>query len=398
MRYPRSCACALGNEKTEAVPTRQTQPGDQQERVRRWIRPELLASERYDADRPGSIRLDAMENPYPLPEPLRRQWLQSLQSVAVNRYPDGRATRLRQTLRRVLEIPPALELMLGNGSDELILLISLALTGPERKALAPDPSFIVYRQAAGIAGLEYLGVPLSEAGFALDTDRMLEQIKRHRPALVWLAWPNNPTGNLYPEADVLRVIRQAPGVVVVDEAYYPYSRRSLLQAAQQHGHLLVLRTLSKLGMAGLRIGILIGSPIWIEQLEKLRLPYNLSSLVQAGAECLLAGMELFDHQVRQICDSRQSLYQDLKRLPGLEVWPSETNFLLLRLLQADADQVHAGLQQRGILVKNVHHTHPLLRQCLRVSIGTAEENRQLLSALDPLLNGRSPAAGGHLPG
>jgi len=357
------------------------------DRVQRWVRPQVRAARGYQADTASrSIRLNAMENPYPLPAELHRDWLHSLRACQVNRYPAAEAGELRDALRRVLEVPASCSILPGNGSDELILYLSMALAAPGHKALAPEPTFSIYRHVAECIGMEFIGVPLRADDFALDLDAMLAAINRHRPAVVWLAWPNNPTGRLYDEADLHAIVRAAPGVVVIDEAYQPYSRRSMLPAVGDYPHLLVLRTLSKLGLAGLRVGALIGAEPWLREIDKLRLPYNLGTLNQHSATFLLNRIEALHRQLARITAARDALHDELATLPGLTVWRSHANFLLLRLpAHSDANATDAALQQRDVLIRNLHGSHPLLHNCLRVSIGTPEENHHFLTHLRALL-------------
>ena len=375
MRAPRSCG------QPATVTLMDTKhPG----RPGRWLRPALLSASAYPArDTAGMLRLDAMENPYPLPDEVRVAWLGQLIGTNLNHYPDNQAWHLCEVLRAYWQVPPELMLLPGNGSDELIQLVHLALAGKERVALAPEPTFGVYRMTAEAAGLEFAGVPLEPDTYNLDVHAMLAAVQRHQPAVIWLANPNNPTGRSYDPADVRRLIEAAPGILVLDEAYLPYSDNSLLQLCLQYEHLLVLRTLSKMGLAGLRIGVLIGQAAWLEQLDKLRLPYNVGSLNQASAAFLLEYPDVLDYQVSQVCAARTTLYQQLAQLPGLRVWPSEANFFLLRV--PDADVVCAGLAQRGVLVRNLNGSHPLLDNCLRVTVGTPAENQHFITVLNKLL-------------
>jgi histidinol-phosphate aminotransferase len=349
------------------------------------VRPELCALSAYTvADAKGMIKLDAMENPYPLPDAVRARLDAALAEVAVNRYPDIAADRVKEALSRAFGIPPALGMMLGNGSDELIQLIAVALARPGAVMLAPEPSFVMYRLNAIHAGMRFVGVPLA-SGFGLDRAAMLAAIERDRPALTFLAYPNNPTGNLFAADDVAAIIRASPGLVVVDEAYAAFADASFLPRVAEFPNLLVLRTVSKVGMAGLRLGYAIAAPEWIAQLNKLRAPYNVNALTQAAAVALLADAGWIDGQAEAIRSERARLAVALARLPGVSVFETQTNFLLARV--PDADRLYDGLKQRRILVKNVHSWHPLLANCLRITVGTPRENEALLAALTALLPG-----------
>ncbi len=345
------------------------------------IRPEILRLSAYAVpDARGMVKLDAMENPYRLPQTLAEELAERLAATPINRYPDPAAHGLKAVLRRAFAIPEGLELLLGNGSDELIQILALALARPGAVLLSVEPSFVMYRLIAEYAGMRYVGVPLRD-DFGLDEAAMLAAFERHRPALVFLAYPNNPTGNAYDRAVMLRLLQAAPGLVVVDEAYHAFTGGlSFLQDVPRHDHLLVMRTVSKLGLAGLRLGYLVGAPAWIRELDKLRLPYNVSVLTQQAAACVLERIHVLEAQAQRIVAERARLTAALRRLPGLEVYDSMANFLLIRLARAPA--VFEGLRRRGVLVKNLHGSHPLLADCLRVTVGTPEENRLFLEALE----------------
>jgi histidinol-phosphate aminotransferase len=348
--------------------------------ARELVRPEVLAMRAYAVEpAQGMVKLDAMENPYRLPAELARAMGERLAGVAINRYPDPSATGLKAALREAMGIPAGLGMVLGNGSDELIQMLSLALARPGAVALAAEPSFVMYRMSALVAGMRYEGVPL-RSDFALDEAALLEAMDRHRPALTWLAYPNNPTGNLFPREAVLRIVEAAPGVVVVDEAYYPYSDgATLMDEVGRHPNLLLIRTASKLGLAGLRLGVAAGPADWIAELEKLRPPYNVNVLSAAAAELLLAHGDVLEEQARAIVAGRTRLESALDALAGVRRFPSSANFVLVRV--ADAPRTFDALKGRGILVRNLHGSHPLLANCLRLTVGAPDENAKLIEAL-----------------
>jgi len=353
------------------------------EKIARWVRPEVRALERYHVpDSRGLIKLDAMENPYSWPEAIKPAWLEALRAVDLNRYPDPGARALKARLRESLAIPAGAEILLGNGSDELIQIILMALAQPGAKALAPVPTFVMYQQIAVAVGMEFVGVPLAP-DFALDRAAMLNAIKTHNPSAIFLSYPNNPTGNLFEPADVEAVLEAAPGLVVLDEAYHAFAEASFMDRLAHYPNLAVMRTLSKQGMAGLRVGILVGSRAWLAEFDKLRLPYNVGSLAQASVEFALTQVDAFDAQCREICDERGKLYLGLSRLPGVQVWPSRANFILFRV--RDAQTVHAHLRKAGVLIKNLNVAGGVLAGCLRVTVGTPDENTAFLDALSAIL-------------
>lgn len=356
----------------------------QEDKILKWVRSEIRALSAYPVpDARGLIKLDAMENPYTWPAELTEAWLSEMRSVAVNRYPDPTARTLAERLKATMDVPDGMELLLGNGSDEIIQMLALALGGPGRTVLAPEPGFVMYRMIATFAGMDYVGVPLGER-FALDVDAMLAAIEQHQPAIVYLAYPNNPTGNLFDRAAMDAVIDAAPGVVVVDEAYHAFARESYLERLGSRDNLLVMRTVSKLGLAGLRLGFLAGPPAWLEQLDKVRLPYNINVLTQATAEFALRNLDVFDAQTAAIRDERCRLFRALERLPGVETYPSAANFILFRVNQANA--VFDGLKQQGVLIKNLDPAGGVLAGCLRVTVGMPEENDAFMAALENVLS------------
>lgn len=350
----------------------------------RLIRQEILALHAYHVPpSSGMIKLDAMENPYPLPQSLREELAQVVANAEINRYPDASAHPLKERIRSVTNLPSGMDVLLGNGSDEIIQLLALAVAKPGAVLLSIEPSFVMYKMIAAFTGMKYVGVPLNE-DFSLDLRATLEAIARHQPALVFLSYPNNPTGNLFDADAIKQIIQAAPGLVVVDEAYYAFASDSFLPLLGQYENLLVMRTFSKLGMAGLRLGFLAGSKVWLEQLEKLRLPYNVGVLPQLVAETLLAHHALLLEQAEQIKRDRLWLYERLVGTVDVYAYPSEANFILLRVAQAT--RVFEGLKQRGILIKNLNGGHPALTDCLRVTVGTPEQNEQFIAALQDILN------------
>jgi histidinol-phosphate aminotransferase len=356
------------------------------DRVTRWVRPEIRALSAYLVPPArGFIKLDAMENPYAWPEALQREWLAQLPSVALNRYPDPQSAALKTALREVMAVPASMELMLGNGSDELIQLIAMAVAGPERIMLAPEPTFVMYRMIASFTGMRFVGVPLRD-NFALDGPAMLAAIERHQPAVVFLAYPNNPTGNLFDRAVLDAIIARSPGIVVIDEAYHAFAGASYMKELGRADNLIVMRTLSKLGLAGLRLGMIAGAAQWLDQFEKIRLPYNINALTQMSAEFALRHHDVFDAQTREICAERGALFDALQGLAGVRAYPSHANFILFRVPAGRAGTIFEGLKQRGVLIKNLHRDDSPLADCLRVTIGTPAENRKFLAALRAALD------------
>lgn len=356
------------------------------DRVARWVRPEIRALSAYHVPpASGLVKLDAMENPYTWPEPVVDEWLAVLRAVSLNRYPDPDARRLKQGLREFFGVPDGFEVLLGNGSDELIQMVSMAVAAPGRKALAVDPAFSMYRMISLFAGLEFVGVPLGSDDLGLDPGAVCEAIEHHEPAVVFLDYPNNPTGALFDERAVREIVEAAPGLVIVDEAYHAFSQATLMPWLAEHGNLLVLRTLSKMGLAGLRLGLLAGRAEWIEEFNKIRLPYNVNVLAQASAEFALGHRAMLEEQARNIRRDRERVFEALSRMEGLTVFPSRANFILFRAPPGRARQIFTDLKEQGVLIKSLHGSSDLMHDCLRVTIGTEEENRMFLEALERVL-------------
>lgn len=340
-------------------------------------------------DAAGMLKLDAMENSHRLPPELQAELGQRLGALAVNRYPGAELDRLKAALRDYAQPPTGWALMLGNGSDELISLLALACDLPGASILAPVPGFVMYAMSAQLQGLAFHGVPLA-ADFQLDEPAMLAAIERHRPAILYLAYPNNPTGTLWDAAAIERLIAAQGvqgGLVVIDEAYQPFAASSWLDnaraAPEAHRHVLVMRTLSKFGLAGARIGYMLGDAALIAEIDKVRPPYNISVL---NAECALFALEhaeVFAAQARDIRAQRARLIDALAQLPGVTPYPSDGNMILVRV--PDAARVFQGMKSRQVLIKNVSSLHPLLAGCVRLTVGTADENTQMLAALQASL-------------
>jgi histidinol-phosphate aminotransferase len=345
------------------------------------FRKEVLAMSAYKvADAHGLIKLDAMENPYNWPEDIKKEWLAALKDCQLNRYPDPEARHLTQTIKHLNQLSDQFGVLLGNGSDEIIQLLLMAL--PETAGvLAPAPGFVMYKQLSDSLGLNYQGIPLLADTFDLDLPAMLAAIEQHQPSVIFLAYPNNPTGNLFSETSIHEIVKTAKGLVVIDEAYAPFARASFINALEQYDNLLVMRTVSKLGLAGLRLGYIIGNPVIIEQLNKIRLPYNINSLTQISADFALSNKMLFDQQTQKICAERAVVHSQLNELDGITAYPSAANFILFRTPKNKATEIFLSIKRQGVLIKDLSAQGGLLSDCLRVTIGKPEENTAFLAAL-----------------
>jgi histidinol-phosphate aminotransferase len=340
-------------------------------------------------DSAGMVKLDAMENPYALPPALQAKLGERLGKLAVNRYPGTQVEDLKTALRSYAQVPADYGLMLGNGSDELISLLAMACAVPNAKILAPLPGFVMYAMSAQLQSLQFIGVPLT-ADFELDEPAMLAAIEKEKPAITYIAYPNNPTANLWDESAIKNIIAacaQYGGMVVMDEAYQPFSSKSWIThihaAPEANANVLLMRTLSKFGLAGVRLGYMTGPAAIVNEVDKLRPPYNISVL---NCECALFALEnkdVFAQQASEIIAQRAILLESIAKIPGAQPVKSDANMFLLRV--ADAAKTFDGLKQRSVLVKNVSGMHPLLANTLRISVGTPAENQLLLKALQDSL-------------
>jgi histidinol-phosphate aminotransferase len=330
----------------------------------------------------GFIKLDTMENTHRLPAELQEELGRRLGAVAINRYPAEEQIELKKALIAHSGMPVHFDMVLGNGSDELISLLAMACDKPGATILAPLPGFVMYAMSAQLQGLNFVGVPLT-ADFELDEPAMLAAIEKHKPSIVYIAYPNNPTANLWDEAVVDRIVQASPGIVVIDEAYQPFASRSYMQRAAQQPHVLVMRTMSKFGLAGVRIGYLVGPKAVVAEVEKLRPPFNVSVLNSHCALFALEHADVFAQQAKDIKAERERIQRALREMPGVKTWPSDANMILVRV--PDAAKAFEGLKAHGVLVKNVSKMHPLLANCLRLTVGTHDENARLLEGLQASL-------------
>jgi histidinol-phosphate aminotransferase len=359
---------------------------DQNVNFKNRIRQDVQSMHAYAVqDSAGLVKLDAMENPHRLPPALQAELGRRLGALALNRYPDGRVNDLRAALSAYAQMPDGFDIMLGNGSDELISLLAMACDVPGAAVLSPAPGFVMYAMSAQLQGLKFVDVPLTP-DFELDEAAMLAAIAAHKPAITYLAYPNNPTANLWDDAVIEKIVNavgEQGGLVVMDEAYQPFASKSYIDRIARHSHVLMLRTLSKFGLAGVRLGYLMGPTALIAEIDKVRPPYNISVLNYECALFALEHQEVFTAQAQEIRAQRAMLLGALSAMPDVKTWKSDANMILIRV--ADAAKTFEGLKAHGVLVKNVSKMHALLANCLRLTVGTADENVQMLAALEKSL-------------
>lgn len=352
------------------------------------VRDEIKAMHSYHVpDSSGFLKLDAMENPNSWPGSIEKAWLEKLKSVDVNRYPDPSCRELKAGIRNLLKLDALeasaeleLDILLGNGSDEIIQILAMALATKERGILGVEPSFVMYRMISSFVGVEYHSVDLKN-DFSLDLPATLAAVREHNPAIVFLAAPNNPTGNVFPEDEIAQIIESASGLVVLDEAYMAFTDSDLLGFLTRYPNVVVMRTFSKVGLAGLRLGFLIGAKAWLAQFEKLRLPYNINVLTQASASLAIEHYDMLTAQCDGLKAARAGLFDRLSEMSQLDVFDSEANFILVRSLNAPARDVFEAMKSEGVLIKCLDGAHPLLDNCLRLTVGSPKENQLMVEAL-----------------
>lgn len=356
------------------------------------VRAAVRAMSGYQVPHPTGIRvkLDANEMPFALPPEVRADLARELAAVDLNRYPDPTHRELRAELSHQVGVAPD-QLLIGNGSDEIIQLLITCFAEPrpgQARALVayPAPTFVVFRGAALAVGCEPFEIATDpEADFALDPDELERQVAAARPNLIFFARPNNPTGTLWPSHLVAELARRHPDLLVVsDEAYAAYAGDGMVAMLPELPNLVVMQTLSKVGLAGLRVGYLCGRPELIAEIEKVRAPYNVGALNQRAALWILRHHRgLLLRRCADVVVEREKLAAALDQLSGLRVFTSQANLILFRVGRPGdgrASEVWQRLCQRGVLVRNFDRPGPL-SGCLRVTIGSAEENELFLAAL-----------------
>lgn len=356
--------------------------------ILKWIRPEIRDLTAYPVvDAEGLIKLDAMENPYALPDDLMVELQQRISEVALNRYPDPSSSDLIKVLSEAMNVPEGKSVLLGNGSDELIQMLAMAVSEKDRCILSFDPGFVMYRMIAEFVGMYYVGVPLTQ-DYELDMAATRDAIVKNKPAIIFIAYPNNPTANCFSKDDIEAIIKMAPGLVVVDEAYHPFAQDTFMPLLETYDQLLVMRTVSKMGLAGLRLGLLCGHPDIIHEIDKIRLPYNINVLTQVAAKFVLENVDVLDRQATLIREERESMLTKMQAIDGIRVFSSKANFILFRVTGKSATDVFESIRAQGVLIKNMKATEGLLSQCLRVTVGTPDENKRFIDALNKSISSK----------
>ncbi|MBN2539251.1 MAG: histidinol-phosphate transaminase [Deltaproteobacteria bacterium] len=351
--------------------------------IEKIIKTAVLSQEAYAVEETlCRIKLDANENPYPLPPGLKRMISERLEAVPLNRYPAPGSPGLRRDFARYYGVDED-RVLIGNGSDELIhILLTAVSASPSGSVMFPIPTFAMYKIGALNTGHDIIEVPLDDR-LGLDTDSMLGAIADNQPSLIFLSYPNNPTGGCFDRDDMEKILETSNGLVVIDEAYFNFSGKTFLHDLDRWNNLVILRTLSKVGLAALRLGILIGHPSLVHHLNKVRLPYNVNIFSQIIGSLFVEHSGEFLEITDRIISGRKWLFNELTAIEGIHPYPSDANFILFSCFM-DKDDVYGRLIDRGVLVKNF--TAPdILKNCMRVTVGTEEENREFVEALKAVM-------------
>jgi histidinol-phosphate aminotransferase len=341
--------------------------------IKKLVRPNISSLSAYEVKEiPCKVKLDANESPYGFKEALK-----VLKSIKTNRYPDPEARFLKKIVSRDFRIKTE-NILLGNGSDELIYYLITTFGGP---VLYPIPTFSMYGIIAQAIGENRIEVPLDEE-FDLDINKILKTIRKEKPKLIFLSSPNNPTGNCFSLDRILRIIESSSlSIVVVDEAYQPFaSVKGFIPLLEDYKNLVIMRTLSKIGLAGLRVGFLIANEKIINEVNKVRLPFNINSLSQTVAIEVLNDRKILKSYIKSIISERNRLFNELAKIKGVSPYPSEANFILFRV--KEPDRIYERLLEKGVLVRNIKG---VADGCLRVTVGTPEENRIFVKVLKEVI-------------
>lgn len=338
--------------------------------IRKFVKPGVYTLTAYQAKEiQCRVKLDANESPYGF-----KGFNNIVKNIETNRYPDPEAKKLKNIIAKEFSVKPE-NILQGNGSDELIYYLITTFGGP---VLFPEPTFSMYGIIAKSLGEKTIPIALNES-FDLDIEQILSCIKKEKPKLVFLSSPNNPTGNCFSSEKILKIIEKTAqkSLVIVDEAYQPFSsKKGFIPLLNDYENLVIMRTLSKIGMAALRTGFLIAHVEIIEQINKVRLPFNLNSFSQAIACEILRKKELLNKYIKSICNERDRLFIEMLKIKEIKPYPSEANFILFKVV--NPEMIYQALLKNGVLVKNMNS---IIKGCLRVTVGTLKENNIFLMEL-----------------
>ncbi len=328
-----------------------------------------------------AVKLDGNESPYNLEDELGEKIRSELQKVEFNRYPDPNLNSIRSKFAEIYSFPKE-GILLGNGSDEIIQMLITVFSGKSETVLIPKPTFSMYRLSSLAQNKSVVESKLDE-NFDIDLDDFKNMIFEYDPDLIFLATPNNPTGNAFSREKIIEIINCTDAIVVIDEAYFEFCEQDFLSTINNFDNLMVLRTMSKIGFASIRLGMLFGNPELVLELNKARMPYNINSLSQSVMNVVLENKKIVDEKIGLILSERENLKAGLQKISGLEVYPSDANFFLVKT--EDSDFLFNELVKKDILIRNMNN-EGRLKNCIRITVGTPKENEKLLGALTSIFS------------
>ncbi|MDP1574330.1 MAG: histidinol-phosphate transaminase [Coxiellaceae bacterium] len=327
---------------------------------------------------PNSVKLNLMESPFTIPDELQNIIKKKLCFSDINRYPDPECTSLTKKIISSFSIKDG-EILLGNGLMELIQLICWAFSKPGEYVMIPSPSFFIFRRYIRQAHMQIIEAPLTE-NFNLDIKKCLEIIKNYNPRIIFIDYPNNPTGNLFNINDILLILSTSDGIVVVDEAYFPHSNSTLMSYLNKYENLIILRSFSKMGFAALRLGFIAANKEIIQYIKKAQYPFAINSYIQIIAEVVLEHMATINEKIHEIANLKKKMHFSLSKIREISQFPSFANFILFKT-DRNSDHINEHLIKNNILINSLNGTNPLLKNCLRVAIGSEKDNEIFLEGL-----------------
>lgn len=329
----------------------------------------------------GALKLDAMENPYNLPEDILQEVAKEIKELRFNRYPNPVCEELRKTISSTYKLPEEY-ILIGNGSDELILDLLLSFGRSDCQVVYPSPTFEVYGIVAKMLGLKTKEITL-EKNYEIDPQKIIDCGKGN---IIFISYPNNPTGNCFSEESIYKIIKDASSLVVIDEAYFGFSKKTFLLDIKRYPNLIISRTFSKMfSLAALRVGFLCASPEIVNILLKVKLPYNVNSFSQIAAKIILSKNGYFKEKAEEIIEERERIYNSLREIKEITPYSSEANFILFKVKNSKSDYIYESLIKEGIIIRSFRNTPPVA-DCLRISIGTREENDIFMEKLKKILS------------
>lgn len=327
------------------------------------------------------IKLDANESPYELPQEEKEELIKQLTAISLNRYPDPQGKTLKELLAKKEKIVPE-QIILGNGSDEIINMI-LMIFKEGAKVMFPAPGFAMYAISSKILGKTLLPYALKEPYYEVDEELFFQILTENEPELVFIANPNNPTGNLFPPETLEKALEQFKDTIFVsDEAYFPYSQQTMIDKLSKYKNLLIMRSLSKIGFASIRLGYLMGDKTVIQAINKVRLPYNINTLTQKIAEYITKKNDLITQWISDTIEERERLYKTLTAL-NIFTLPSKGNFITFKI---EKSGFYNYLLENGIIVKDLSQSFGM-KNFYRVTVGKKEENDYFIKLLNKFIEG-----------